>query len=104
MCHLKQLEPYTPWSNAAEREIKELKNEAGHKMMWSRAPKHLWDDCLELEAYVKSNTAHVIYQLDRKVPETVMSGETFDVSQFCELEWFEWVCFKMKLPLSQMTC
>ena len=30
--HLKQLEPYTPWSNAAEREIKELKNGAGHKL------------------------------------------------------------------------
>ena len=30
-CHLKQLEPYPPWSNAAEREIKELKKGAGHK-------------------------------------------------------------------------
>ena len=24
-CHLKQLEPYPPWSNAAEKETKELK-------------------------------------------------------------------------------
>ena len=58
--HLKQLEPYTSWSNAAEREreIKELKKGAGHKLLRSRAPKLLWDDCLELEAYVRSNTAH----------------------------------------------
>ena len=56
-CHLKQLEPYTPWSNAAERKIKELKKEAGHKLLWSRASKHLLDDCLELEAYIRSNTA-----------------------------------------------
>ena len=75
-CHLKQLESYTPWSNAAKREMKELKKWAGHKLPWSRAPKCLWDDCLELEAYIRFNTAHEIYKLDREVPKTVISGET----------------------------
>ena len=42
-CHLKQLEPYTPWSNAAGREIKELKKGASRKLLKSRAPKWLWD-------------------------------------------------------------
>ena len=41
ICHLKQLEPYTPWSNAAEREIKKLQKGAGHKLMRSRLPKCL---------------------------------------------------------------
>ena len=50
-CHLKQLEPYTPWSNVSEREIKKLKKGGVHKMLQSRAQKCLWDDCLELEAY-----------------------------------------------------
>ena len=72
---MKQLEPYIPWSNATERKIKELKKGAGHKLLQSRAPKHLWDDCLELEAYIRSNTAHNKYKLDREVPKTVMSGE-----------------------------
>ena len=27
------------------------------------------------------------------MPETVMSGEKSDISQFCELEWFKWVMF-----------
>ena len=40
-CHLKELEPYTPWSKAGEREIKELKKGAGYKMLQTRAPKHL---------------------------------------------------------------
>ena len=52
VCHLKQLEPYTPQPNDAEREIKEHKKGAGHKLLQSRAPKHLWDDCLEVEAYI----------------------------------------------------
>ena len=84
-CHLKQLKPYTPWSNAAE-------GRADCKLLKFREPKHLWDDCLELEAYIRSSTAHEIYNLDWEVPKTVMSGKTSG-SQFCELEWFEWVMF-----------
>ena len=38
----------------------------------SRALKHLWDDYLEFEAYIKSNTAHEIYELDGEVTKTVM--------------------------------
>ena len=76
-----------------QKEIKELKKGAGHKLLTSRAPKWLWDDCLELEAYIRSNTDHKIYKLDGGVPKTVMSGETSDISHFCELEWFQWVMF-----------
>ena len=49
-CHLKQLEPYTPWSNAEEREMKEYKKGASCKLLQSMAPKCLWDDYLVLEA------------------------------------------------------
>ncbi len=37
--------------------------------------------------------AHNIFKLDREVPETIMSGKTADISQFCELGWYEWVKF-----------
>ena len=57
-CHLKQLEQYTPWSNSVEREIKELNKGAVCKLLQSRAINFLWDDCLELEAYIWPNTAH----------------------------------------------
>ena len=65
-CHLKQLEPYTPQSNAAERENKQLKKGAGCKLLRSRAPMCLWDNCLELEAFIRSNAAHEIYKQDRQ--------------------------------------
>ena len=94
--HFKQWEPYTPWSNAPEREIIELKKGTSHKMLRYRAPKGLWDDCLEFEAYIRSNTAHDIYKLNGEVPKTVMSGETSNIGQFCELEWFEWVMYQDK--------
>ncbi|KAI2502750.1 Reverse transcriptase (RNA-dependent DNA polymerase) [Fragilaria crotonensis] len=68
-----------PWSNSAEAAIRELKG-VGRQMVRSKAPKRFWDDCLEREAYVRSFTAHDIYKLNGQVPETIVSGETADIS------------------------
>ena len=94
--HLKQTEPFTPWLNAPERKIKELKKCSGRKFIKSGTPNRLWDDCLELEFYIRSNTAHGLYKLVLEVPETIMSSATSDISQFCWLEWFKWVMFQDK--------
>ncbi len=53
-------------------------------MLATSAPRQLWDDCLELEAYVYSHSVNSVYLLDSKIPETYMSQETADISQFCE--------------------
>ena len=50
----------------------------------------LWDDCLEHESYIRSNTAHGIYKL---------YGEVHNINQFSEFEWFEWVMFQEKTTL-----
>jgi transposase len=65
-CHVRTTEPYSPWSNAAEGTIRELKRGAGRKMVKSKAPKCLWDHCLELEAYIRSNTAMRFFSLEEK--------------------------------------
>jgi hypothetical protein len=62
---VRQTEPHTPWSNAVEAAIRELKKGVGRQMVRSAAPKRLRDDCLEREEYVRSLTAHDIYKLDR---------------------------------------
>ena len=69
--HVKQTEPHSPWSNAAEAAIRELKKGVGRQMVRSAAPKRLWDNCLAREAYVRSFTAHDIYKLNGQVPETL---------------------------------
>jgi len=93
-CHLRETEPYSPWQNSAEREIRELKKGCAHKLVATGSPIRLWDYCLELESYIRSNTAHDIYKLDGRVPETVVSGETADISPFCEFGWWDWVMFR----------
>ena len=91
---IKQTEPYSPWQNLAEGAIRELKRASGRKMVRAGAPKPFWADCIELEAYVQSNTAWDIYMLQGETPQTVMSGETADISQFCELGFYEWIMFR----------
>ena len=92
--HVKQTEPHTPWSNAAEAAIRELKKGVGRQMVRSGAPKRLWDDCLEREAYVRSLTAHDIFKLNGQVPETIVRGETADISPFALFGWYEWEMFR----------
>ncbi len=40
-CQLKQTKLYSPWKNAAEQEIKELKKGSGRKMLATGAPRWL---------------------------------------------------------------
>ncbi len=90
-CQLKQTKPFPPWQNATEREVKELKKGLKHKMLMSGEPWRLWDDSLELEAYMHSCSTNNVYCLDGKVPKNYMSGGQADIIQFCDLAWYDWI-------------
>ena len=59
-----------------------------------KSPKVLWDDCLEFEAYIRSNRTLDIFDMDGMTPETNMSEETSDITIFCEFRWYQWVYFR----------
>ena len=92
-CHAVTTEPYSPWQQAAEGCIKQVKLGSSRKMLKSASPKPLWDHCLEYEGGIRSHTALDIYGLFGQVPETVMTGQTGDISAYCEFEWFQWVMY-----------
>ena len=71
-----------------------MKKASGRKMVRAGAPKPFWADAIEWEAYIQSNTAWDIYELQGETPETVLSGETANISQFCELSFYEWIMFR----------
>ena len=60
-CYLRSMEPYSPWSNSAEHEIRELKKGVAWKLTWSGVPLRLWCFALEYKSYIRSHTAHDIY-------------------------------------------
>ena len=68
---------------AAEGGICEIKRGSGRNMTKMKPPKVLWDDCLELEVYICSNTALDIFELDGMTPEKNMSREISDITTFC---------------------
>ena len=92
-CHLTTTEPYSPWMQAAEGCIKHCKQGSARKMLAKGSPKRLWDHSLELEAFVRSHTALDIYGLRGQVPETILKGNTADISFISEFEWFQWVMY-----------
>jgi hypothetical protein len=60
-CHARQTEPYSPWQQAAEGFIRELKRGVSQKIIKIDFPRILWDHCIELEALIHSSTSNNIY-------------------------------------------
>jgi hypothetical protein len=63
-------------------------------MLKKHSPKRLWDDSLELQGYIASHTAGNSFGLNGETPETWLSGETADISEFAEFGWYDWVKFR----------
>ena len=62
-------------------------------MIKTGSPKKLWDHCIELMAMICSCSTNSIYMTAGQVPETIMSGETADISRICQFGWFDWVMY-----------
>ena len=62
-------------------------------MVKTRSLKVLWDQCLELGSKICSSIAHNVYQLKGEVPETIMTGATYNISHLCEFAWYDWVMY-----------
>jgi hypothetical protein len=97
-CHHRVTKPYSPWQQAAEGCIRKLKRGSSHNMLRMGLPKPLWDHSLELEALVRSCTSNDIYMTAGQVPETLMTGDTADISHIAEFVWFNWVMFQEEVP------
>ena len=97
-CHLRQTEPYSPWQQAAEGCICELKGGVSRKMIKTGSPRMLWDHCIKLEALIRSSTCNDIYMTNGEVPETIMTGSTADISHICEFGWYDWVMIWDNVP------
>ena len=85
-CHLFNSEPYSPWQISAEGCIKDLKKESWLKRISTGLPKILLDHCIEMMTLILSHTAHTAYELRGEVPETIMTGQTADISNICEYD------------------
>jgi hypothetical protein len=75
-CPCDVTDPYSPWMNSAEGEIREVKRMAGGWQVAKQSPRVLWDYCVELASKVPSDMPNSVHKLDGESPETVIFGET----------------------------
>jgi hypothetical protein len=87
--HYKECKPYSIFQNRAEAGIHELKHSVKRRMVKKAAPLWLWDYCAELQAEISSNTAFDLYALGGITPETLIKGNTADISRLVEHEWYD---------------
>jgi hypothetical protein len=97
-CHARQTEPYSPWQQAAEGCIYKLKRGVSHKIIKTGSPRVLWDHCIELEALIRLSTCNNVYMTNGKVPETIITGSTADISHIYEFGRYDWVMFQDNVP------
>ncbi|MGH3053527.1 MAG: hypothetical protein ACRDL7_00940, partial [Gaiellaceae bacterium] len=90
-CQLRQTEtePYSPWQNRAERTIREVKKSVVRLMSRTKAPMRLWDFCAVYVCETRCLTAHSIYSLHGRTPYECVTGNTPDISEYVEFDWYQ---------------
>ena len=86
-------EPYSGWQNRAEAAIREIKRGIKRATQRARSPKRLWDYCGEWVAAIRRLTAHDIPSLHDRVPCEVIEGNTPDISEYAQFEWYQYVWY-----------
>jgi hypothetical protein len=91
-------EPYSPWQNRAEINIREAKKSIQRLMSRTNTPKALWDYCACYVADLTCYTANDIYVLHGRTPHEVVTGNTPDITEYTEFSWYEHVLVYDDLP------
>lgn len=91
--YLKPIEPHTQWHNLAEAAIRELERKYRQLKARTNSPKAVWDHLISYCALILTHTARSYHSLEKQVPQTVMNGDTADISFLVEFDWYQWVWF-----------
>jgi hypothetical protein len=87
-------ELYSPWQNRAEAEIREIKKGIRRATRRTGSPYRLWDYCGQWVSAIRRLTAHDITSLDGRVPAELIEGNTPDISEYAQFDWYEPVWYK----------
>jgi len=79
-------EPYSPWQNRAESEVKRAVRRV---MQRANSPQRLWDYCAVHQAELHCLTATDLYHLHGRTPYEIVTGNTPDISEYCQYWWYE---------------
>jgi hypothetical protein len=98
---LTSTEPYSPWQNRAEVNIREAKKSIHRLMTKTKTPKILWDYCASYVAEIISLTANNLYAVNGRTPHELVTGNTPDISEWAEFGWYEPIYHYEDVPFPQ---
>jgi len=81
--------PESSWQNHAEREIGEVKNHYRRLMDRKRVPETLWDFGITYTTDIRQMIAPPT--LDNRSAYEILTGNTPDISDFLDFEFYQWV-------------
>jgi hypothetical protein len=84
---------YRPWQNQADGEIRELKKGIFKHSRRRGSPKQVWCYCGEWVSGIRRLVAHDTPALDGRVQADFMSGDTPDISEYCQFDCYQGVWF-----------
>jgi hypothetical protein len=99
--HIKRMltMPYSPWQNRAEASIRELKRATIRLMRRHHAPRRTWCYAGEAAARIRRLTASDLN--GGRTPEETVTGNTPDISEDSQCEFYEYVWYYDKTNKSE---
>jgi len=91
LMHQRTTEPYSPWQNRAEREIRDLKAHYRRVMHKSKCPERLWDYGMLYTAGLRQRIAKTT--CDDRTPWELVGHETPEISEYLDFAFFDWCYF-----------
>lgn len=79
----------SPWQNRTEVEIRELKRHVRRLMSRVQSPHKLWDFCCLYVVELRNRLARPLPQLHGRTPYEIIAGNTPNISEFLEYEWYQ---------------
>jgi hypothetical protein len=89
----KHTEPYSPWQNRAEHEIRELKKAVRWILNSSKVPPRMWCFALEWATEIRWHTVHDIAALNEWTPFEHYTGHMPNIVALCTYSFYDYCWF-----------
>jgi hypothetical protein len=97
-------EPYSPWQNRAEINIREAKKRISRLMQRTHTPKTLWDYCANYIAEITCLIPNDLYGAHGRTPHEIVTGNTPDITEYVEFGWFDPIYYYDDTPFPDPKC
>jgi hypothetical protein len=84
----------SPWQNRTEVEIREIKRHVRLLLKRTDTPGELWDFRTKYVIELRNRLARPLPRLNGRTPQEIITGNTPDISELIEFEWFQPIWYK----------